>query len=159
MLDKPTSGSGKGWKYLFGVGVLAGVLLLSGASFTMQATDQAAFCGRCHVMAEAAWTHKKSVHAKQTCNECHAPHNLAAKMPFKARAGTHDIMVNTFGKPDDVIHATNSTKEVVQANCRRCHEAATMDVSMNVKANCTDCHRNVPHFKRIPIDKRTAADE
>jgi hypothetical protein len=26
-------------------------------------------------------------HAKLSCNECHAPHNLLAKLPFKAQEG------------------------------------------------------------------------
>ncbi len=63
----------------------------------MTATDQALFCGSCHSMSEAALTHKRSPHAKFACNECHAPHNLAAKLPFKAKEGARDIYSTTLG--------------------------------------------------------------
>ena len=79
-------------------------------------------------------------------------------MPFKAATGLHDIRVDKFGTVADVIHATKDTKDVVQANCRRCHYPTTMDVAMDVKPYCTDCHRSVPHNSKLPISKRKAAD-
>lgn len=66
----------------FAVSAVLAVVLVAGAAgaYSMQATDQAAFCGSCHVMSEVAWTHKQSAHAKLACNECHAPSDLAAKI-------------------------------------------------------------------------------
>lgn len=151
------SGSRK-WYYI-SVGLAAILVLSASVGFTMKATDQRTFCGSCHAMAEAAWTHRMSVHSKIACNECHAPRNMASKAVFKAVAGTRDIYAFTIGEMAQTIHATENTKEVVNENCRSCHTATTMNVAMDAKRYCTDCHRNVPHFKKIPIDLRSAADE
>ncbi len=137
---------------------VAGMIVMAGVGFAMNRTDQAAFCASCHVMSEAAWTHKMSIHADLACNECHTPHNIAQKLPFKTASGLHDITTNTFGSIADSIHATKDTKNVVQANCRRCHTATVQTVDMDVKPYCTDCHRSVPHNKKLPIDRRKAAD-
>lgn len=131
----------------------------SALGFAMKATDQPAFCGSCHVMAEAVRTHKASVHAKQACNECHAPENLAGKVPFKAATGTNDVFVNTFGRIKDAVHADKNMKDTVQKNCLRCHSSTTMNVNLEVKQYCADCHRQVPHMNKMPMSKRTVAYE
>ncbi|GAB1409578.1 NapC/NirT family cytochrome c [Desulfovibrionales bacterium] len=148
---------GRKWRYLLPP-VLAGVVLTVGAAVAMTFTDQAMFCGNCHSMSEAALTHKKSVHAEQACNECHAPHNLVAKMPFKAKEGTRDILATVTSTIPDLIHPGGDTKAVTQANCERCHSATTSTVLMQSKEFCTDCHRHVPHTPKQPIALRSAAD-
>ncbi len=65
----------------------AGAVITLCSARAMTATDQAAFCGGCHSMAEAALSHSKSVHSKQACNECHAPHDIIRKIPFKPKKG------------------------------------------------------------------------
>lgn len=135
-----------------------GMLAVAGAGFAVKGTDQAVFCAKCHAMSEAAWTHKQSVHAQFDCNECHTPASLPAKLPYKANVGLHDIYVNTFSEVPDLIHTQTDMKAVIQANCRRCHLSTTMNVAMDSKPFCTDCHRSVPHNKKLPIDRRKAAD-
>ena len=137
---------------------VAGMIAMAGVGLAMRSTDQAAFCAGCHVMSEAAWTHKASIHAELACNECHTPYDIAPKLPYKTASGLRDITTNTFGSVADVIHATKDTKNVIQANCRRCHTATVQTVAMDVKPYCTDCHRAVPHNKKLPIDRRKAAD-
>lgn len=149
--------NGRGWRYVLPP-VLAGVALTVGVAMAMTATDQARFCGACHSMSEAALTHKRSVHAEFACNECHAPHNLVVKIPFKARIGTHDILTTVTSSVPDLIHPGGETKDVTQANCLRCHQATTSTVNMQSKKFCTDCHRHVPHTPKIPVAKRSAAD-
>ncbi len=149
--------AGRGRLVLF-LTFVVGMLAMAGAGFAVKGTDQAAFCANCHAMSEAVWTHSRSVHAKLDCNECHTPHNLVEKLPFKTAIGLHDIRVNTFENIVDRIHASKDTKDVVQANCRRCHYSTTMDVAMDVKPYCTDCHRSVPHNNKLPISRRKAAD-
>lgn len=157
MARKKKNSGGPGWRYILPP-TLAGVALTVGVAVAMTATDQARFCGGCHSMSEAALTHKHSVHAELACNECHAPHNLAAKIPFKAKAGTHDILATITSNVPDLIHPNGDTKEVTQANCVRCHQATISTVNMQVKEYCTDCHRHVPHTPKIPVAKRSAAD-
>ncbi|MDL2267953.1 NapC/NirT family cytochrome c [Desulfovibrio sp. OttesenSCG-928-G15] len=137
---------------------VAGMVAVAGMALAVKGTDQAAFCGSCHAMSEAVWSHKQSVHAQFDCNECHTPSSLPAKLPYKAKVGLHDIYVSTLSKVPDTIHTTEDMKDVIQANCRRCHISTTMNVAMDSKPYCTDCHRSVPHNKKLPIDRRKAAD-
>lgn len=136
----------------------AGMVAMVGMGLAVKATDQSAFCASCHAMSEAAWTHKQSVHAQFDCNECHTPQYLPAKLPYKAMIGLNDIFVNTTNSVPTAIHAGEGMKDVIQANCRRCHVSTTMTVAMDAKPYCTDCHRAVPHNNKAPIDRRKAAD-
>ena len=147
----------RGWRFALPPAI-AGIVLTVGAALAMTATDQAMFCGSCHSMAEAALTHKRSVHAELACNECHAPHNLVSKIPFKTKEGTRDILATVTSSIPDLIHPGEDTKEVTQANCQRCHSSTTSTVVMQSKEFCTDCHRHVPHTPKIPVAKRSAAD-
>ncbi len=136
----------------------AGAVITLCSARAMTATDQAAFCGGCHSMAEAALSHSKSVHSKQACNECHAPHDIIRKIPFKTKEGARDMFVTATKQVPDYIHPGKNTMEVVQENCLRCHSTVVKEVNMQSKAHCTDCHRHVPHSPKIPIAKRSAAD-
>jgi cytochrome c nitrite reductase small subunit len=147
-----------GIKFSVILALLAGAGIVIGSSFAMTATDKTSFCGSCHSMSEAALTHSKSLHANLDCNECHAPHNLSAKIPFKTKEATRDIGKTVIKNVPDLIHASGQTRSVIQANCLRCHGSAIEGVNMTAKSNCTDCHRNVPHTNKIPIAKRSAAD-
>jgi len=139
--------------------ILLVVLVLGvGGAYTMQTTDQAAFCSSCHSMDTSFWTFKNSGHAKLACNDCHAPYNLAAKIPFKAAAGSSDVWSTVTKNIPDVIHANKLHKDVIQANCVRCHTATIEKVAMDSKPYCGDCHRSVPHKSRTPISTRKVAD-
>lgn len=141
------------------LGLILGIVLYGGFAFSMKSTDQAQFCGNCHTMYEYVRTHQMSGHAKQACNECHIPAEGLDRYVFKARSGAHDSYVTAFGTVPDVIHAGLDTKEVVNDNCKRCHDITVLNVAMDVKPYCTDCHRSVPHMNKLPISKRSAANE
>ncbi len=140
--------------------LLVGIALSAGIGFSMKKTDEAEFCGSCHLMYEAIRTHKQSVHAELACNDCHTPEPLVSKYTFKGYAGMKDMYKNTFAEIHDVIQATDSTQSVVNDNCIRCHSMTTLNVEAEtVKENCTDCHRLVPHLRKLPIAQRRVADE
>ncbi len=140
-------------------GLIAGVMITVGSGISMQITDQRPFCAGCHIMNEAAVTHKISAHSKLSCNECHAPHGLVDKLPFKAVTGTKDLYLNLFGKIEMPLEAGESTRKVVNDNCRVCHHMTNTAVSsMAVKGVCTDCHRNVQHMRMKPVSKRSVGD-
>ena len=105
-------------KILLG-GVALGVLVLAGLAWGMRVTDARPFCSSCHIMEQAARTHKLSPHAKLACNECHAPTALLSKLPFKAKEGARDFYMNTLGDVDLPIVAGMATKDVVNANRHR----------------------------------------
>lgn len=144
------------WKILLGGTALGAVLVLL-AAVGMQYSDSRPFCSTCHVMKEAALTHSLSPHADLACNECHAPHNLAAKLPFKAQEGIRDFVANLQGKEAPLL-ARTATRDVVNANCRACHGVANTNVMM-AKPYCVDCHKGMAHQKKLPISFREAADE
>jgi cytochrome c nitrite reductase small subunit len=141
------------------LGLVIGFILFVGASIGMQVSDYRPFCSQCHVMKEAAVTQKMSNHAKLSCNECHAPHNLVKKLPFKAFIGTKDVYLNMFGNSVEPVEAGEDTKQIVNTNCKTCHAVTnTLVSSMEVKGRCADCHRNVQHMRMKPISTRSVSD-
>ena len=109
-------------------------------------------------MREAAVTHKLSTHAERSCNECHAPHNWIAKIPFKAKAGIVDFVGNLAG--NDVTPPNKATRDIVNINCISCHKEVNSTVaSMDAKPYCVDCHRNLAHMRHQPIATRIESYE
>lgn len=147
------------WRKIFLAGLLGGVVLVAAAAYGMRITDSRPFCASCHVMQEAAVTHKLSTHAALACNDCHSPHNLLAKLPFKAREGLRDVVANMQGRDAPVLPSVG-TRDIINENCIACHSETNTNVaSMDVKPYCTDCHRNVAHMRSKPLSVRTVAHE
>ncbi|MDO5536149.1 MAG: NapC/NirT family cytochrome c [Desulfovibrionaceae bacterium] len=154
MSSAPRKGS---WLKILLGGLIAGVVLVGVSAYAMRITDARPFCGSCHPMQEAALTHKLSSHASLACNECHAPHNLMAKLPFKAKEGLRDVIANFQGH-DAPFQPSVATRDVINENCISCHINTNADVaSMDAKPYCVDCHRNVAHMRSKPISTRTVA--
>lgn len=144
----------RAWKWLFG-GLAGGIVIAGIFAWALNATDQRQFCASCHIMREAAVTQKMGMHANLACNECHAPHALLAKIPFKAEAGTVDFIANLQGK-DVPIPPSKKQRDVINQNCIACHGPVNAKVaSMAVKPYCVDCHRSVGHMRLNPISQRT----
>lgn len=156
MSAPPKDDPGK-WRF---AAMVLGVCLVAlvGSGYAMRATDTPQFCGSCHTMEEQVRSHTRSLHAKLACNECHAPHALLEKIPFKTAAGLHDMYRTVAKQLSDVVHASKDQKEVVQENCYRCHRPTVENTNMTSKKYCIECHRSVPHKEREPIAKRKAAD-
>lgn len=156
-MDGARNGPGSragGWKWLFS-GLVVGVVLAGVFAWALNETDQRQFCASCHLMREAAVTQKMGMHAALSCNECHAPHALWRKIPFKAYAAAEDVLGNIQGKdlplPPDTMH-----RDIVNQNCIACHAPVNEKVaSMAIKPYCTDCHRSVAHMRLNPISERT----
>lgn len=157
-MESARNGPGKscGCKLLL-AGIIAGVVLTGVFAYALNYTDERQFCGSCHLMQEAARTQKMGPHANLTCNECHAPHALIAKIPFKAAAATEDVLGNIAGK-DLPIPPSKTHRDVVNKNCIACHGPVNKSVaSMAVKPYCVDCHRGVAHMRLNPISQRMVA--
>ena len=147
------------WLKIFLGGIVAGVVFAGAAAAGMRYTDQRPFCASCHIMGEAARSHKMGTHANLACNDCHAPQQLMSKIPFKAAEGLRDFMSNVKG--NDVPSSVSlQTKDVVNSNCKRCHAFTNKGVaSMEAKPYCVDCHRSNAHMRSKPISTRMVADE
>ncbi len=120
-------------------------------------SDNPETCINCHVMNPqfATWAH--SSHRQITnCNECHVPHNnVFHKYAFKMQDGLRHATIFTMRTEPQVIQIREAGKEVVQANCVRCHDKQTgMEfirplipafVNHLPDRDCIDCHREMPH--------------
>lgn len=125
-----------------------GIALYAGTVTAIKATDTGEFCSSCHVMDTVYEAFNRSPHAKLDCNDCHAPtDSITNKMLFKARAGLGHIYMNTLGasRIPDVLHATESSVDVVNKNCISCHQYTLENVAHDSKGTCIGCHRQVPH--------------
>lgn len=122
-------------------------------------SDSPETCINCHVMdvQYASWFHS-SHRETANCNDCHVPHeSMFKKYLFKAKDGLRHATVFTLRNEPQVIRIKEEGAEVVQANCKRCHEnvnehVSTMKVTVENKKHgegklCWDCHQEVPHGK------------
>ncbi len=120
--------------------------------FTAYLGNNPSTCNNCHVMDAVyeSWYHGGH---KQwaNCNDCHTPHALIPKYIVKAQSGYHHVTAFIFGDIPDAIRAKESSREVVQENCIRCHEetvSTLMESPMPFDRYCFDCHRSVAHGER-----------
>jgi len=107
-------------------------------------------CMNCHVMRSQfdAWN-RSPHHAAAACNECHTPHNLAAKYAVKALNGYHHSRAFTLGGFPDPIRIKPMNASVAEANCIRCHEGMTERMrpkDSREEKRCTACHRGMGHW-------------
>ncbi len=133
--------------------------------FTAYLGNNPSTCNNCHVMDAAyeGWYH--SGHREwANCNDCHTPHALIPKYYVKALSGYHHVSAFVLGDIPVAIRAKESSKEVVQENCTRCHSATIEETGEAVDYHtqisdsvygayeteryCFDCHRSTAHGER-----------
>ena len=120
------------------------------------------FCGSCHVMEEQVETFVHSSHKiAADCGDCHVPHELVYGAFDKAYTGTKDLIGVILDKDPFTIEAGTHSKNVIQANCVRCHQAFLNEVGNTMDENgkyCFDCHKNTPHARKPNIDQEKLSD-
>ncbi len=136
---------------LLSLAAVAGVGLYV-SNFTVYLGDNPSTCNNCHVMDAAyeGWYHGGH-QAWAKCNDCHTPHDLIPKYIVKGQNGFNHVTAFTFGEIPTAIRAKTSTKDVIQANCIRCHAETVADVAdgqMDAERYCFECHRSVAHGER-----------
>jgi cytochrome c nitrite reductase small subunit len=131
------------------VGLAVCVFTISNAGSYL--SDDPKACINCHIMAPqyATWSH--SSHGRgTTCNDCHVPHDsIFRKYWFKANDGLRHSTLFTLRMEPQVIRAREEAKEVIQANCVRCHvdniDMIAQPAHSASDRSCVECHREVPH--------------
>lgn len=136
------------------IGIACGVV---GTAFlyadgTAYLRDDPTACANCHVMNPQfeAWQ-KGGHHHVATCNDCHVPHDsFIRKWLVKGENGFHHSWAFTFNDIPTTIIARESSKQIVQENCARCHgerfvHSATETGGKNSAAQCVHCHSSVGH--------------
>lgn len=116
-------------------------------------TNDPAACANCHVMNDQhdGWS-KSSHRAVAVCNDCHVPSGWLGKYKTKAENGfwhSYYFTTQTFEEP---IRATPRSRAIVEANCRRCHDAIVQAMGTPAHAgspeiSCIRCHGSVGHVE------------
>lgn len=137
-----------------------GAYTVYAARLTSYLSDEPSTCTNCHIMAPyyATWNH--SSHSRNTtCNDCHVPHdNAAKKWFFKGKDGMRHAAIFMVKGESQVISAIDESASVIMDNCIRCHEQLNTEFVKTGKMNydmvkagggkaCWDCHREVSHGK------------
>jgi cytochrome c nitrite reductase small subunit len=139
--------------------IVAGVLMYV-TDFTAYLGNNPSTCNNCHVMDAAyeGWYHSGHK-AAAVCGDCHTPHSFIPKYFVKAQSGFRHVSSFVTGHIPDAIRARESSRQVIQENCIRCHAETVSDIMMGqvsgeVDANyeaeryCFECHRSVAHGER-----------
>ena len=124
--------------------------------FTAYLGNNPSTCNNCHVMDDVyeGWFHGS--HSQwATCNDCHTPHAFIPKYFVKAQSGYHHVSAFLLGHIPDAIRAKESSQQIVQDNCVRCHSdtIANLDWEMvytkqDEPRKCYDCHPATAHGER-----------
>jgi cytochrome c nitrite reductase small subunit len=146
---------------LIGVAVGLGAFTFGYARGYSYLTNDPAACANCHIMDEhyGAWL-KSSHRSVAGCNDCHTPHDPVGKYTTKARNGFWHSFYFTTGRFPYPLRITERNHEIVEHNCRYCHEHITETIDHGVGASsahagpdieplrCTRCHVSVGHWVR-----------
>jgi cytochrome c nitrite reductase small subunit len=138
----------KALKYLAcGFGIAVVLLVLTAMTYSY--SEDPDFCGGCHAMGDHYMSWQISTHNAVTCSECHLPQDgLVTKLVAKAQTGVVDVYSQAAGKAplSTDLSITAKGKDILQANCIRCHGATVMQVSIiDRNLDCNSCHRNLVH--------------
>ncbi len=134
---------------------IAGGLALGVGAYAFQYAKGASYlgndpatCANCHVMQGhyAGWLAAPH-HGVATCNDCHTPAGLVSKYVVKATNGWHHSFAFTTGLFPDTIRARPQSREVVEANCRRCHADLVDEIAHGGDTSCIRCHASVGHLR------------
>jgi cytochrome c nitrite reductase small subunit len=108
-------------------------------------------CVNCHVMNPQYEAWLKSGHRHvATCVECHLPHQGLAKWAAKAEHGFRHSAAFTLQNFKEPIEITPRDREMVRANCRRCHDDLVQVVADSAgptpgQLDCLHCHTGAGH--------------
>lgn len=136
--------------------VLAGVglFLALGPPRLLAKSESPQFCASCHVMEEQyeAWFHQ-GAHRRKACGECHLPNgDPVSHYAWKAVDGMKDVVVFNSGRVPENIRISEHGRQLVRANCVRCHETAVEMIDNG--RPCWDCHRRITHARTAAVETR-----
>jgi cytochrome c nitrite reductase small subunit len=144
------------------IGGVIGVLIVAGLGALFLApqglgaylSDNPEACNNCHVMNASyeGWFH--AAHRRvAVCNDCHTPHEFPLKWATKVTKGMQHVYFYTTYQIPAQIRADPLTRQIVQANCVRCHFNTVSGQSGLLQGErfCFDCHRTVAHGERRSI--------
>lgn len=114
-----------------------------------QSIGSAQACATCHNMSPQAESQIRAPHRSLACIDCHAPSGVVEKAVAEVESASAHLIAY-FSGPPDAIHATQKTKEIVQANCLNCHGQLVREIEHGGGQYCFQCHRTT-HHEALPI--------
>lgn len=140
------------WILSVALGMLLGssVFVLAYAEGLSYFSNDPAACANCHIMQPLYDAWQRSPHVNVAgCNDCHTPHALARKYLSKARNGWNHSAAFTLQNFDEPIQIKPFNAEVLEENCRDCHEDLVNQITGHYGSDeapeCVRCHRDVGH--------------
>lgn len=141
-----------------GLGLVAGLgaYTFDYAEGTSYLSNEPEACVNCHIMRDAynGWQ-RSTHHAVAVCNDCHVPQSLVPKLYAKALHGYRHSTAFTFQDFHEPIQIGADSLQMVEDNCRRCHEGLVNDIlvspalsSHGEGLSCVHCHSHVGHGPR-----------
>lgn len=130
---------------LLAAALLVAIFMSLGPPGLLAKSESPLFCAGCHTMEAEydAWSHA-GAHRREKCVDCHLPnHNTAVHYVWKSLDGMKDVLAFYSGRVPDRIEISNHGRQVVQANCIRCHETAVDHIDQ--ERLCWECHRRIAH--------------
>lgn len=134
------------------VGLGVSLFFMLGPPKLLAKSEEPDFCNQCHVMESnyEAWIHA-GAHRRKLCVDCHLPNqNIGIHYVWKAIDGLKDVAFFYSGRVPERIAISEHGKEVLQANCIRCHE--TTVTMMDTGRQCWSCHRRISHKRSGAIE-------
>ncbi len=154
---------------------MVGILLWGGFNWSMEMTNNEAFCISCHEMEENPFAeYRGTVHdvnasgVGASCPDCHVPREWVHKVVRKVRA-TNELfhhLVGTVSTPEEYdakrLEMAKSVWTTMKATdsreCRNCHHFDSMDLAEQEKRarkrhmdaldedkTCIECHQGIAH--------------
>lgn len=138
------------------IGLIVGVgfyTFIYAKGYSYLASDPTA-CTNCHVMRGYydGWV-KSTHHAAATCNDCHTPTNVVAKLATKTSNGFFHSFAFTTGRFPDSIQMRTANYEVTERACRNCHRDMVQVINgphaHGTGIACLRCHTSAGHSQNL----------
>ncbi|HYQ30011.1 MAG TPA: cytochrome c nitrite reductase small subunit [Polyangiaceae bacterium] len=153
---------------VIGVAAGLGAYTFSYAKGLSYFSHEPAACANCHIMQRQydSWQ-KSSHHHAAVCIDCHLPESFVPKYLAKGENGWRHSKLFTTGGFVEPIEIKPAGREILQANCVRCHASLTADMREgadalsphNADLPCTHCHAYAGHGARAALGGPLSADE
>lgn len=111
-------------------------------------TDDPSACANCHVMQSHydGWINGPHQHVA-VCNDCHVPAGFFGRWLVKGLNGWHHSSAFTTGNYPDTIVMRETSRAVVEAQCRHCHADLVDAMLGGAEDSCIRCHDSVGHLR------------